>query len=274
MSSLIQPLTNLDIAEDAADRERLVYEDPAIVAFYAEEDGLQKPEQAILRLLAPELPNARLLDIGVGAGRTTACLAHLVRDYVGVDFAEGMIDACRARFAGVQNSRFDVADARNLDRYADGSFDIVFFSFCGLDTLDYEDRMRALGEMKRVLRPGGYLWFSTHNKFRVPRMLRFMCSSPCYFPGQLRRLIRIHVKNFPARRRTSGEYFAIYNGAHEFRLRLLYIDPRRQVLDLQRLGFGDVRTFGLVEPLEIPSTAESLSRREDSWINFLCRRED
>lgn len=254
--------------------EHLVYEDSAVVALYADQTDLQKPEQAILSVLTPSLSSAQMLDIGVGGGRTAASIAPLVREYVGVDFARAMVEACRTRFAGrLQNSRFEEADARRLGAYADASFDIVLFSYNGLDSLDYHDRMQALAEMRRVLRPGGYLWFSTHNKFRLGHRFLFIWpSSLRYLPGQVRRLMRIHAKNFPAFRHLRGDYSVIYDGVHDFRTRLLYIDPRRQLQDLIDLGFQDVRAFGLHEPLEIPPVPEHLARRRDRWIYFLCRR--
>jgi SAM-dependent methyltransferase len=251
-----------------------VYEDPEVVAFYADVTGLQAPERAILSVLAPELSRARMLDIGVGGGRTAAAIAPLVGEYVGVDFSPAMIETCRTTFAGkFQNSRFEVADARCLDTYADTSFDIVLFSHNGLDSIDYGDRMQALGEMRRVLRPGGYLWFSTHNKFLLGELFSFIWpSSPRYFPGQVRRLVRIHAKNFPASHHTRPDYSFTYDGLFNFRARILYMDPRRQLRDLRDLGFNGVRAFGLREPVEIPATAEDLAMRRDAWIYFLCQR--
>lgn len=267
-------MTDIVARIDPTENERLVYEDSAVVALYAGRSDLQKPEQAILSALAPSLSSARLLDIGVGGGRTTESIAPLVGEYVGVDFSRAMVEACRTKFAGrLPNSRFEEADARRLDAYADASFDIVLFSFNGLDSVDYQDRMRALGEMKRVLRPGGYLWFSTHNKFRLGQRFLFIWPrSIRYFPGQVRRLVRIHAKNFPAFRHLGGDYSVIYDGVHDFRTRILYIDPRRQLADLVDLGFQDVRTFGLHEPLEIPAAAQHLAMRRDGWIYFLCQR--
>jgi ubiquinone/menaquinone biosynthesis C-methylase UbiE len=255
--------------------ERSVYEDPAVVASYFRKTELLKPEETILSALAPELSRARILDIGVGAGRTTATIAPLVREYVGVDFSPAMVEACRTKFAGqLRNSRFDEADARHLDAYADASFDIVLFSFNGLDSIDYPDRMRALAEVRRVLRPGGYFWFSTHNKLALRKRFSFMWPrSPRYLPGQVRRVIRMHTKNFPAFRHMRGDHCLIYDGVHDFRTWLLYIDPRRQLLDLAQLGFHDIRAFGSSDALEIPSTPEALARRRDGWIYFLCRRE-
>src|ERR1700756_2475583 len=82
------------------------------------------PEGTILRLLLPELRTARMLDLGVGGGRTTLHFAKCVREYVGVDYSESMIRECRRRFAtSPEPFSFVVCDARSLKMFASGSFD-------------------------------------------------------------------------------------------------------------------------------------------------------
>jgi SAM-dependent methyltransferase len=55
------------------------------------------------------------------------------------------------------------ADACALP-FGDRSFDAVIFAFNGLDMIAPEPaRLTALSECERVLRPGGYLIFSSHN---------------------------------------------------------------------------------------------------------------
>ena len=43
-------------------------------------------------------------------------------------------------------------------------FDFLFGSNNVLDAVSHEDRLRALAEFRRVLRPGGMLVFSSHNR--------------------------------------------------------------------------------------------------------------
>ena len=103
----------------------------------------------------------RLLDIGVGAGRTTEYFAGLADEYVGLDLSPAMVEACGARFPDV---RFEVADVRDLSRFPDGSFDVVLFSFNGVDCVGSDaDRQRAFAEMRRVCAEGGRLFFSSKN---------------------------------------------------------------------------------------------------------------
>ena len=42
-------------------------------------------------------------------------------------------------------------------------FDCVMFSFNGIDYVDYSTRQTILSEISHVLRPEGYLIYSTHN---------------------------------------------------------------------------------------------------------------
>ena len=55
------------------------------------------------------------------------------------------------------------ADFRNLEIFAAGSFDFVIASDNVIDALAPEDRMKALAETRRVLRPHGYVAPSSHN---------------------------------------------------------------------------------------------------------------
>jgi ubiquinone/menaquinone biosynthesis C-methylase UbiE len=106
-------------------------------------------------------PRTAVLDLGVGGGRTTSYLAKVASHYVGVDYSEAMIHACRQKFPGLD---FLLADASDLTMFQDASFDAVVFSFNGLDSVvPNEKRARCLRECWRVLRPSGVFIFSSHN---------------------------------------------------------------------------------------------------------------
>jgi ubiquinone/menaquinone biosynthesis C-methylase UbiE len=140
------------------------------VRAYASMVNLKKPEQTILNLLKIQAQLKRILDIGVGAGRTTRYFAEMAEEYSGVDYSENMIKHCRETFREYPNVSFAVLDARNLSCYEDGRFDFVLFSSGGLDAVEHKDRIRILNEIKRVTREEGYFWFSTSN---LNAMLQF-----------------------------------------------------------------------------------------------------
>lgn len=109
-----------------------------------------------------------ILDLGVGAGRTTPHLSGLANRYVGLDYAAGMVDACRQRFPDLA---FHHGDAADLSAFEDGSFDAVVFSFGGIDDLTpAAKRARCLAECRRVLRGGGVLIISRHNPRAIVRL--------------------------------------------------------------------------------------------------------
>jgi SAM-dependent methyltransferase len=113
-------------------------------------------------LLAKHIPGGLdILDVGVGAGRTTAFLAPQAGRYLGIDYSTAMIEACRRRFPAFE---FRVADAADLSFLPDGGFDIAFFSFNGIDYLPTDaGRASCLRELRRVTRPGGRIIISSHN---------------------------------------------------------------------------------------------------------------
>jgi len=145
-------------ASDQAAHLKL-YNTPEVAAQYARMDSLSACEQHLFEnYLHPEVS---ILDLGVGGGRTTPYLSAIASRYVGVDYSEEMILACRSRFPDLE---FKVADAADLSQFPDSSFDAVIFSFNGLDCLaPYEKREACLRECHRVLKRGGIYIFSTHN---------------------------------------------------------------------------------------------------------------
>ena len=136
-----------------------VYRNADVVAHYAGLDGLTEAESHLVeRHIAP---GARILDLGVGGGRTTAALAARGGRYVGLDFSTEMIAHCRTRFPDLE---FHVRDAADLSPFADASFDAAVFSINGLDYLvPDEKRRQCLREIARVLTPGGVFIVLVHN---------------------------------------------------------------------------------------------------------------
>ena len=103
---------------------------------------------------APHLRSGmRLLDVGCGPGSITAGLAQAVApgEVVGIDLQPTLIERARTAARGVANLRFEVGDLYRLP-FADGSFDAVFAN--GI-LMHLAEPLRALAELRRVLRSGG-----------------------------------------------------------------------------------------------------------------------
>lgn len=151
------------MSEFATDHNARLFDSSDIVADYEALAGLTPCERTLFERHIPT--GSDVLDLGVGAGRTVEPLRARAGRYVGVDYAPNMIESCRARFP---DAEFHVADASDLSRFDDESFDAVVFSFNGIDCL-YPDevRLRCLDECRRVLRPGGAFVLSVHNPLGV-----------------------------------------------------------------------------------------------------------
>jgi SAM-dependent methyltransferase len=120
--------------------------------------GFSDPgEAAALARVADQL-NGHVLDIGVGGGRTTGLLQEDAASYLGLDVAPPMVELARLRFP---EAELNLGDARELAGLPDGHFDLVLFSFNGIDALDRADRQSAMKEMRRVVAPRGRVLFSS-----------------------------------------------------------------------------------------------------------------
>lgn len=111
-------------------------------------------------------PEGQILDIGCGAGRTTIGLYKLGYHLVeGLDLSEAIIVQARRISKELNyNITFRVGDAACLD-YDDETFKATLFSFNGIMQIPgRENRIKALKEIKRILKPKGYFLFTTHDR--------------------------------------------------------------------------------------------------------------
>jgi len=129
-----------------------------------EEIGLWESEKMMIKKYFN--PESRILDIGCGAGRTTIGLYRLGYHLVeGLDLSEAMIvQAIRISKKLNYNITFRVGDATCLD-YDDETFYAALFSFNGIMQIPgRENRIKALKEIKRILKSKGYFLFTTHDR--------------------------------------------------------------------------------------------------------------
>ena len=95
----------------------------------------------------------RLLDLGSGAGHTSLFFAPHVAEVHALDLSEPMLDHGRrlARERSLSNLTWHRGEAESLP-FPDAHFDLVTSR---QSAHHYEDLERALGEVARVLEPGG-----------------------------------------------------------------------------------------------------------------------
>src|SRR5882757_1417127 len=120
-----------------------------VVKNYTRSLELFPAEQRIIDLHATQFAGD-VLDIAIGAGRTTRVLLPLANSYVGVDFAPGMIESAKAQFPQAQLRCIDMRAVPRLFRPA--SFDAILISFNGIDYISWEDRNTLLRSLRGMLR--------------------------------------------------------------------------------------------------------------------------
>lgn len=256
-------------------QNKKIFDATDVARGYALQSHLQPPEETVLRLMLPHLPTARMLDIGVGGGRTSLHFAKWVREYIGTDYSESMIAECQKRFAGYPDHiSFRASDARSMGMFADGSFDFVLFSFNGIDCVSHDDRLKILQEIRRVGKPGGYFGFSTHNLNWAANLFewrRMISLNPKFAVRTAKRLVMRFLYNRDVRSATvSNSPHVVFNdGAHYRTMRMYYIRPLAQIEQLKD-HFTDIRVFSLATGAEIEDPSQ-LKSNEDIWLYYLCR---
>lgn len=115
-----------------------------------------RPYQSMIaRQVALLSPSAgeRVLDAGTGSGNLAAALARPGLDLTGIDFCEPAFALARRKAPG---AHFQFGDLTKPLAFPDGSFDHVACSAV-LHVLSADEQRFAIGELARVLRPGGRL---------------------------------------------------------------------------------------------------------------------
>ena len=174
--------------EDAATRERLsrmvelahggmpwkeavaATHDPGMVRYVTE------PGRAGFLDLLPLKPESDILEIGPGMGQFTVLLARRVRRVHALEVVPEQAEfvALRTRQEGAVNVAVAIGGDDCRLPYRDASFDGVVlnlvFEWCGsrIESESHEQaQTRLLQEMVRVLRPGGFLYLATKNRFAL-----------------------------------------------------------------------------------------------------------
>jgi SAM-dependent methyltransferase len=142
-------------------------------------NGAQNQDFRTLPRLWPAPGGRRALDLGCGAGLYTRELARQGARALGVDLDLARLREARGS-AGGQGIGWIRADAAWLP-FRPEAFDLVV-SVEVLTHLAPEARSRVFGEIHRVVRPGGAVLATLHNRARLSlgRWLRLRRPRPCY----------------------------------------------------------------------------------------------
>ena len=247
---------------------------PQIVSSFGRHRQLQPPEQTLLDELGGGLNGIDMLDLGVGAGRTAWSFAPRVKSYLGLDYARAMIERCKQDLPAYE---FIVGDASKLDFAADNSYDFVLFSYNGIDHLELPDRQRALLEMRRVLRPGGLMAFSSRDANFLPSSSTASAfrlrGSPRATARSLKWAMMFNFLNPTLRFRLPFDVGMVKDGLHSFRSSgICYIRPDLQVEALSQLGWKK----SLARATTAPTTSTQAIRSWPPWtapsVCFRCHK--
>lgn len=207
--------------------------------------GLDNAEAMALLAYQQSFSGRDVLDLGIGTGRTTRYVAPLAGRYVGVDYSPVMVDHVGRNLPDID---VRLLDMRDLGDFATDSFDCVLALCNLLDAVSHEDRLKTLSEIHRVLRGGGVLIFSSHN-----RRHRFAGSAPRLDISrnpvtQLRNLL-LHARRLRRfgrlrrYRREESDYALFSDIGHDFGMLHYYIDRSTQARQLEEAGFALVEAF-------------------------------
>lgn len=233
-------------------------------------DMLQIPEQSIFQILKDRLKSMKMLDIGIGTGRTTVHFAPEVQEYIGVDYAENMISVCEKRFGkGNKNIIFKVADARSLQAFGENHFDFILFSYNGIDYISHEDRIKVFKEIRWAGKKGGIFVFSTHNIQTLREIYRIkLFKNPKKSAYQILSFFALLFFNGLPGWHINKPFTIIRDRDDHFRFNIHYIKPEVQVKQLEELGFKNIRLFSLISGQELKP--KDYSNVKDHWIYYMC----
>jgi len=123
---------------------------------------LLRTQEIIRRHLLPT--PQRVLDVGGAKGVYAAWLAEQGHDVHLVDLVPQHVDAALALSVGPGTITAEVGDARRL-AVPDGSFDAALVLGPLYHLVERDDRLRALGEARRAVRPGSFVFVAAISRF-------------------------------------------------------------------------------------------------------------
>lgn len=149
-------------------------DDPGMVRYVTDDRRLE-----FLRLL-PIASDDRVLEIGPGLGQFTAALAEQAGEVYGLEIVQGQAEFAlqRARQMGRENVSVACGGDDCILPYQDEAFDGVVLNlvleWCGgrCETRPLaESQTLMLREIARVLKPGGFLYLATKNRYALHYLL-------------------------------------------------------------------------------------------------------
>jgi len=188
-------------------------------------------DRAILKQVESLLhKDQRILDVGCGYGRMALPLLKKGYDIYGIDLSKKYItELKRDLSSGSLKSRFRVADMCDLP-FGNAEFDVVLCLWSVIDELLLrKDQVRAVKEMKRVLKKGGFAFIEGHLYFEPTHEMI------------LNRAVRGHQKRIVRDDSRGVDYFHYNHDEESLRKILVRAGVRNYSISEEWFGWRDRR---------------------------------
>lgn len=243
------------------------YAKAKVLDYYDELEELFPTERVLFEKLSSKIKTGKILDIGVGGGRTTKYLLPISSDYTGVDYVQEFVERVKRKYP---QGNFLVGDARNLREFADESFDLIIFPYNGIDAVSHEDRIKVQQEIYRVLAKGGVFMFSSHNRnyehFNKPYWLIDFRVNAAFAKNLLSYVFFLPRHLRMKRNEVFTEEYAVVNDCdHRYSLLIYYISIASQIKQLEETGFLNIEAYN-------DKGASVKTDTESFWIYYLAKK--
>jgi SAM-dependent methyltransferase len=148
-----------------------LFDELYLKTYAGHEPGDPREEALGAAALAGVEPPAEILDAPCGYGRHSLPLAEAGYRVTGADRSPILLAEARKRAGDDEWPRWVQADHRELP-FGDDAFDAAFTLFSSLGYRGEDGDRATLGELRRVLRPGGALVVETQHRDRIMSIFR------------------------------------------------------------------------------------------------------